>query len=46
MVKRRTNPNVKYKGVTRWRAPPHRVANQLKTFIPVGIAITIVAAVK
>jgi hypothetical protein len=46
MVKSRINPNVKYKGVTRWRAPPHKVANQLKTFIPVGMAMTIVAAVK
>jgi hypothetical protein len=26
--------------------PPHKVANQLKTFIPVGIAMIIVAAVK
>jgi hypothetical protein len=26
--------------------PPHKVANQLKTFIPVGIAIIIVAVVK
>ena len=26
--------------------PPHKVANQLKIFIPVGTAIIIVAAVK
>jgi hypothetical protein len=26
--------------------PPHKVANQLKTLIPVGTAIIIVAAVK
>jgi hypothetical protein len=46
IVKSNINPKVKYKGVTRWSAPPQRVANQLNTFIPVGIAITIVAAVK
>jgi len=33
-------------GVVNIILPPHIVANQLKTFSPVGIAITIVAAVK
>jgi len=28
------------------KTPPHNVNNQLKTFIPVGIAIIIVADVK
>jgi hypothetical protein len=46
IVKSSINPKVKYKGVTRWRAPPHKVASQLNTLIPVGIAITMVAAVK
>ena len=32
--------------VVKWIEPPHIVAIQLKTLIPVGIAITIVAAVK
>jgi hypothetical protein len=46
MVNRRMKPKAKYNGVTKCRAPPHRVANQLKTLIPVGTAITIEAAVK
>jgi len=29
-----------------YNSPPHKVANQLKTLIPVGTAIIIVAAVK
>jgi len=33
-------------GVFKIILPPQRVANQLKIFIPVGTAITIVAAVK
>jgi len=40
------NPNAKTIGVCKIISPPHIVANQLKTLIPVGIAIIIVAAVK
>jgi hypothetical protein len=40
------NPEAKYIGVYIQIEPPHIVANQLNTLIPVGIAITIVAAVK
>jgi len=40
------NPRAKYTGVVNLIEEFHRVANQLKIFIPVGTAITIVAAVK
>jgi len=46
MVKRKMNPMVNRVGVFNSIAPPHRVASQLKTLIPVGTAIIIVAAVK
>jgi len=39
-------PIAKYIGVTKTILPPHIVASQLNIFIPVGIAITIVADVK
>jgi hypothetical protein len=39
-------PIAKSIGVLKTIEPPHIVASQLKTFIPVGIAITIVADVK
>ena len=40
------NPKVNNKGVVNLKLPPYNVANQLKILIPVGTAITIVAAVK
>jgi len=46
VVKRKINPRAKSKGVLRYNVPPQRVASQLKTLIPVGTAIIIVAAVK
>jgi len=46
MVKRKIKPNANKRGVLKSKEPPHRVANQLKTLIPVGTAIIIVAAVK
>ena len=39
-------PKVNNKGVVNLKLPPYKVANQLKILIPVGTAITIVAAVK
>jgi hypothetical protein len=45
-VNRNIKPIAKYIGTRRIIAPPHMVAIQLNIFIPVGIAITIVAAVK
>jgi hypothetical protein len=45
-VKRKINPRVKRSGVLKSREPPQSVASQLKTLIPVGTAIIIVAAVK
>jgi len=39
-------PNANNIGVRKIIFPPHIVAIQLKTLIPVGTAITIVAAVK
>jgi hypothetical protein len=45
-VKRKINPKVNKSGVLKSREPPQRVASQLKTLIPVGTAIIIVAAVK
>ena len=40
------NPNTNNKGVVYLKLQPYNVANQLNIFIPVGTAITIVAAVK
>jgi hypothetical protein len=40
------NPTAKNKGVNQLNSPPSNVASQLNTFIPVGTAIIIVAAVK
>jgi cytochrome c-type biogenesis protein CcmH/NrfF len=40
------NPNANNPGVRISIEPPHKVANQLKIFMPVGIAIIMVAAVK
>ena len=46
-VKRKINPNAQSNGVYHFNCfDPARVANQLNTLIPVGTAITIVAAVK
>jgi hypothetical protein len=47
-VKRNINPkrNANKIGVLNSILPPHIVASQLNTFIPVGTAIIIVAAVK
>jgi len=40
------NPKANSAGVLRSIEPPHNVASQLKILMPVGIAMTIVAAVK
>jgi hypothetical protein len=45
-VNRKINPNVNSIAASIRSTPPHNVANQLKTLIPVGTAIIIVAAVK
>lgn len=45
-VKRKMNPNAQKRGVSHLIEPPCRVASQLNTFTPVGIAIIIVAEVK
>jgi hypothetical protein len=45
-VNKKINPKVKINAVFNLKLPPHIVANQLNTLIPVGIAITIVADVK
>jgi hypothetical protein len=46
MVNKKIKPTVNNKGVVILTHPPQIVANQLKILIPVGTAITIVAAVK
>lgn len=46
IVNKAKNPKVNNNGVVNLKLPPYRVANQLKILIPVGTAITIVAAVK
>jgi len=46
IVNKKINPTVNNKGVLKFIQPPQIVANQLNILIPVGIAITIVAAVK
>lgn len=45
-VKRKMKPSAHKRGVSHLMFPPWRVANQLKTLTPVGIAIIIVADVK
>jgi len=45
-VKRKMKPRAHKRGVSHLMAPPCRVASQLKTFTPVGIAMIIVADVK
>jgi hypothetical protein len=45
-VNKKMNPKAKRIGAFNSTVLPHKVASQLKIFIPVGIAITIVAAVK
>jgi len=46
IVNNAKNPIVKFKDVVNLKDPPYKVANQLNILIPVGTAITIVAAVK
>lgn len=46
MVKRKINPKAQRIGSSYLIRVPKKVASQLKTLIPVGIAIIIVAAVK
>jgi hypothetical protein len=45
-VNKNKKPKAKMLGVTSIIEPVHKVANQLNIFIPVGIAITEVVAVK
>jgi len=45
-VNRKMKPSAQSIGVSHLMAPPCKVASQLKTFTPVGIAIIIVADVK
>lgn len=45
-VKRKINPRAHRRGVSHLITPPCRVANQLNTFTPVGMAMIIVADVK
>lgn len=45
-VKRKIKPSAHRRGVSHLMAPPCRVASQLKTLTPVGMAIIIVAEVK
>jgi len=45
-VKRKMKPRAQRRGVSHLITPPCRVASQLNTFTPVGIAIIIVADVK
>lgn len=45
-VKRKMKPRAHSRGVSHLIEPPCRVASQLKTFTPVGMAIIIVADVK
>ena len=46
MVNIATNPTAKSIGVVIWIEAFHRVADQLSTFTPVGMAISIVKAAK
>lgn len=45
-VNRKINPRIQYIGDVKLRLIPYSVINHLNTLIPVGTAITIVAAVK
>lgn len=45
-VKRKIKPKAHKRGVSHLMVPPCKVASQLKTFTPVGMAIIIVAEVK
>ena len=45
-VNRKMNPRAHSIGVSHLMVPPWRVASQLNTFTPVGMAIIIVADVK
>jgi hypothetical protein len=45
-VNKKIKPNANNKGGRICSLPPQRVANQLKTLIPVGTAMIMVAAVK
>lgn len=45
-VNRKMKPSAQRRGVSHLIEPPCRVASQLKTFTPVGMAIIIVADVK
>lgn len=45
-VKRKIKPRAHRKGASHLREPPWRVASQLKTFTPVGMAMIMVADVK
>jgi len=45
-VKRKINPRAHRRGVSHLIEPPCRVASQLKTLTPVGMAMIIVAEVK
>ena len=45
-AKRKINPSAQIRGTCRMRLPPHIVAIQLVTFIPVGTPMIIVAATK
>jgi hypothetical protein len=45
-VNKKINPRVQYKEASKEKLEPERVAIQLKILTPVGIAMTIVAAVK
>jgi len=46
IVNKKIKPRAKHKDDDNITVDPHNVANQLKTLIAVGIAITIVADVK
>lgn len=45
-VNKKMKPSAHSRGVSHLIAPPCRVANQLKTLTPVGMAIIMVAEVK
>lgn len=45
-VKRKMNPRAQRSGASHLMSAPWRVANQLKTLTPVGMAMIIVADVK
>lgn len=45
-VNRKMKPSAHRSGASHWTLPPWRVASQLNTFTPVGMAMIIVADVK